>query len=114
MSRCRLWGAALAVAALAAPARAADLDPYLPADTEVVVTVNVRQLLGSELLKKLGLDKAKEALKDLDQVKTVLDELGFDPFKDLDRLTVAGPGGTEQDRGLIIARGRFDPDKFKA
>jgi hypothetical protein len=108
------WLAALAVALLALPtARAAD-DKLLPADSAFVLTVNVKQILGSPLVQKRGLDAAKEALQSADEVKQVLEDLGFDPFKDLDRITVAGPGGNDQDRGLAIARGRFDVAKFKA
>jgi len=105
---------AVAAGLSAAPARAGLLDPYLPDDSEVVVTVNVRQILGSPLVKKHGLQKAREALKDLDQVEAVLKDLGFDPFKDLERVTVAGPGGAEKDRGLLIVHGSFNLAKFKS
>jgi hypothetical protein len=106
----------LAVAAglSATPARAGLLDAYLPDDSEVIVTVNVRQLLDSPLVKKHGLQKARDALKELDQVESILKDLGFDPFKDLERVTLAGPGGTEKDRGLIILHGSFNLDKFKS
>ncbi len=104
----------LAAGLSAAPARAGLLGPYLPDDSEVVVTVNVRQILGSPLVKKHGLQKAREALKDFDQVEAILKDLGFDPFKDLERVTLASPGGTEKDRGLLIVHGNFNLDKFKA
>ncbi len=97
-----------------APLRAAELDKYLPADSEVVVNVNVRQLLDSPLFKGHGIRHAREALKDADEVKAILEELGFDPFKHLDRVLVAGPGGNDKDRGLLIAHGHFDVAKFKA
>jgi hypothetical protein len=105
---------AVAAGLAATPARAGLLDPCLPDDSELVLTVNVRQLLDSPLVKKHGLQKAREALKDADQVEAVLKELGFDPFKDLERVTLASPGGTEKDRGLLILRGTFNLDKFKA
>lgn len=94
--------------------RAAEGEPYLPEDTEVVVNLNVRQILDSELVKKNLLEMAQEALRGQDEVQDVLKDLGFDPFKDLDRLIVASPAGNDRDRGLIIAHGRFDVDKFKA
>lgn len=109
-----IWAATVALLTLVAPASAAEVDKLLPADTEFVVNINIRQVLGSELLKKFGLDKAKEALKNEGPVSEVLQSLGFDPFKDLDRLTIASPGGAEQDRGLIIIRGTFDTEKFNA
>jgi hypothetical protein len=94
--------------------RAAELDPYLPEDTESVLNVNVRQILDSALIKKNLLSMAQEALRGNDQVQDVLKDLEFDPFKDLDRISVASPGGTEKDRGLIIVHGRFKVAKFKA
>jgi hypothetical protein len=107
--------AALTAVLLAAPlGRAAAVDPYLPEDSESVLNVNVRQILDSALVKKNLLELAQEALRGNDQVQDVLKDLGFDPFKDLDRIIVALPGGTEKDRGLVIVRGRFDVAKFKA
>ncbi len=94
--------------------RAADLDPYLPEDTESILNINFRQLLDSELVKKYLRDAAQEALRGNDQVQDILKDLGFDPFKDLDRVVVASPIGTEKDRGLVIVHGRFDVAKFKA
>jgi len=104
----------LVVLLAAAPGRAADIDPYLPEDTESVVNVNVRQIVDSPLIKKHALEPAQEALRGNDQVQDILNALGFDPFKDLDRILVATPGGTDKDRGLLIVHGRFDLAKFKA
>ncbi len=95
--------------------RAAEVDPYLPPDTESVLNLNVRQILDSDLIKKNKLvEMAQEALRGNDQVQDILNDLGFDPFKDLDRIVMASPGGTEKDRGLVIVHGRFDVAKFKA
>jgi len=107
-------GGLLVVAFMAAPARAGDIDKYLPEDTETAVTLNVRQLLDSAVVKKYGLEQAKEALKSADEIEEVLKDLGFDPFKDLDQIIIAGPGGNEQDKGLVIGHGKFDLAKFKA
>lgn len=105
----------LAASLLLVPlARAAEADKFIPADSAVVLSINAKQLLEAPLVKKHALPRAKEALKSVEEVTRVLDELGFDPFIDLDRLTVAGPGGNASDRGLVILRGRFDLDKFKA
>ena len=119
MNKCyrRLWLGCLAVLTalrFETAARAGELDRFLPADTEVVVTFNVKQMFDSGLAKKLGLDKAKEQLKELGDASDILKDLGFDPFKDIDRILVAGPGGNDQDKGLVIVYGTFDLDKFKA
>jgi len=95
-------------------ARAAEIDRYLPEDTEVISTLNVKQLLSSPVVKKFGLAQLKEALDSIEEAKTVLQDLGFDLLKDLDRITTAGPGGSDTDKGLIIIHGRFDLAKFKA
>jgi hypothetical protein len=105
---------AVAVGLSAAPARAGLLDPYLPDDSEVIVTINVRQILDSPLVKKHALQQLRDLLKGRDEVESILKDLGFDPFKDLERVTLAGPGGPEKDRGLVIVHGRFDLAKFKA
>src|SRR5262249_5643205 len=76
--------------------------------------VYVRQILDSALIKKNALEAAQEALRGNDQVQDILKDLGFDPFKDLDRVLAASPGGTEEDRGLIIAHGNFNVAKFQA
>ncbi len=109
------WLTGLAAALLlASAAPAAGVDKLLPPDTTVFVTVNVKQILDSPIVKKRGLGEARDALKSVDELNGVLDDLGFDPFRDLDRITVASPGGSDQDRGLLIVRGSFDLDKFKA
>ena len=111
----RLGTVALVLTACAAgPAKAAELDPYLPADTEMVLTVNVRQIIDSDLFQKNVLAQAREALKGTPEAADVLKDLGFDPFKDLDRVIAARPGGPDKDRGLVIAHGRFDVAKFRA
>ncbi len=90
------------------------IDPFLPPDTEIISTVNFKQIFDSNLFKKYMLEEAREALKNAAMVKDILDDLGFDPFKDLDKVISAGPGGSETDKGLIIVHGRFNLEKFKA
>ena len=105
---------ALLVLALVAPAgaRAADVDPYLPADTESYVSINVKQVLASPIVKKYGLESAKEALKEV-ELNGLFEEIGFDPFKHLDRIQLASPTTTDKDRGLAILTGTFDANKIK-
>lgn len=110
--------AAIFVLALAgsAPARAVDLDPLLPADTEGYLSVNVRQIVDSPLFQKQLLAPLKKMLVESggETVQGVLKELGVDPFKHIDRVTIASPSTSEPDRGLIIVQGTFDPAKFEA
>jgi hypothetical protein len=114
MFRRLLVGAVLA-AGLAAPARAAEVDPLLPAETESILFVNVRQVLESELVKKYALGQIKQALEGND-AKKMLERLGLDPLKDVDRVTAGSWGKDKEDMNAVfVVRGKFDPEKlFKA
>ena len=57
------------------------LNPFLPADTENYLTINIRQLLDSPMFKKLGLDAARDALKNADEINDVLKDLGLIPSR---------------------------------
>jgi hypothetical protein len=103
-----------AVLALTVPLRAAEPDKLAPADTEAVMVLNLRQMLDSPLVKKEDLDKAKEAMKQNPQVQQILTATGFDPLKDLNRVTLTAAFDTKEPRVLVIARGRFDVDKIGA
>jgi hypothetical protein len=105
---------AAALLALALPARAAEVDKFLPNDTEVILTLNVRQILDSPLVKKYGQEPLKMALKSNDEAQRILQALGFDPFTDLTSITATSSGGKEAERGLLIIHGKFDTDKFHA
>lgn len=97
-----------------APARAAEVDKYLPNDTEILVTINVRQILDSPLVKKYALEHLKTAIKGSGETEQVLEALGLDPTKDVNSIALAGPGGDEPDKGLFIVHGKFDTAKFAA
>lgn len=112
--------ALLAVAALcaAAPARAVEAK-FLPNDTEIIISINVQQLLKSEVVKanKELVDLAKfQMQKTLEDqgVAKYLEKAGFDPFTDLKTITVAGPGSKNAEAGIAILEGKFDPEKIQA
>ena len=113
MFRRMLVGAVLA-AGLTLPARAAEVDPLLPAETESVMFVNVRQVLDSDLVKKYAKAQIEQALKARDNQK-ILESLGLDPFKDIDRITMGSWGkGAEDMEAVVVIRGKFDPEKLFA
>jgi hypothetical protein len=114
MFKYRILGLGLAAALLAGPVRAADIDRYLPADTEVVSIVNVRQILSSALVKQIGVDKIRDLIKQSDELNEVLKDLKLDLLKDVDRIVSAAPSAGEQDKGLNIIHGRFDLEAFRA
>ncbi|QJW94288.1 hypothetical protein [Frigoriglobus tundricola] len=112
----RLVLAAGFTVALAAPgARAAEPDKLLPADSDSVTFVNVKQILGSEVVKKYALEQIKQALAGQD-AKQFLEQLGLDPLKDIDKVWAGSSGKDLSDmKGLAIVHGKFDPEKlFKA
>ena len=92
--------AALAVA-LAPTARAADVDKLIPADAEYVVHFNLKQLLGSEIIKKYALDQLKQALQGND-AQAMLKELGLDPLKDIQKITIGASGTDQNDAKALI------------
>ena len=93
--------------------RAADIDPLVPADTASYLSINVKSALESSFFEKQLLGPAKDAINELPEAKDILSDLGFDPLKDLHRVIFAIAGGTDTDRGLLIAHGTFDVAKFE-
>jgi len=104
---------ALAIAIFAGSLNAAAPDKYLPDDSEVVLTVNVRQFLETPLINR-DLDKLREALKSQEKVSSELEKIGLDPLKDIDQVTIAGAPGQGDDHFLLVAHGRFDTAKLEA
>ncbi len=104
--------AALALA-VAAPARSADADKYVPADAEAVLHVNVEQLLGSALAKKYALPHVEKWLRDNKEAQQAFTAVGLDPLKDVASVTVSNAGQTG-DKVLVAVRGKFDREKMHA
>jgi hypothetical protein len=93
--------------------RAADVDRFLPNDTQGVTSLNIHQILDSALVQKIGVDKLKDLVGKTEAQK-FLDQVGFDPFKDLTSLTFASTNANESDKGLVIVHGKFNVDKIQA
>jgi len=107
---CGLLGLALVLAA--APARAAELGKYVPADADAVAHVNVRQLLGSQLVKKYALPQIEAAIKEKKEVQQVLGLLGLDPLKDITGITITG-AGQDQNKVFLAVSGKFNLEKIQ-
>jgi hypothetical protein len=103
-------GLLLALAAIS-PARAAEVDPYLPNDCELVLSVNMEQLLNSTLGKKYVRAAVEEGLKSNGQIQEVLRYLELDPFKDISRVTLA-LSSVAADNGFVIVNGKFNREKI--
>ena len=86
----------------------------LPADTQALIHLNFRAMIDSPLAKKMGIEKKSEIIKALDFDVEFIAEIGFDPLKDIDSITIAAPGGGDMEKGLIIVAGKFKADKLVA
>jgi hypothetical protein len=124
MLRSLRWLLVLVAASLAVPASAADVDKYLLNDTDAVLTLNVRQLIDSPLFKKHYLETLRKTIADNKDVHQLIQDLGIDPFKDIDRLLVVHgesshrlddkPGGPGKGFPFLIIRGKFNTAKLHA
>ena len=85
----------------------------LPADTQALIRFNFRAMIDSPLAKKMGVEKASEMIKSFPGGE-ILAEMGFDPLKDIDSITIAAPGGGDMEKGLIIVVGKFKAEKLVA
>jgi len=101
----------LASLVLAAPAGAAQADALVPADAELVVSINVRQILDAGIIKKNALDLIKKGIKDNADIQKMIETTGTDPLKDIDSIVVSH-AGTSKDKLLVVIHGKFNPDKI--
>src|SRR5262249_19000795 len=86
----RLLGGLLVVTAalVASAGQAAEPNKYLPNNAEGVIVINVKQLLEAPLVKD-NLDTLKAMLASAGDTQKILDELGFDPFQDVESIVIS-------------------------
>jgi hypothetical protein len=131
MMRFRSWRPVfVAIFGLAAalPATALEVEKYLPDDTDFVLSVNVKQILGSPAFAQHYQKQIDKMLK-MEPVPMILKDAGFDPLKDADHLWVTkgkschevetdpNTGAISRTSGggvVIFVRGRFDAAKLEA
>ena len=102
------------IAGLPAAGRTAEVDPLLPPETEQIVFMNVKQILGSDIIKKFALGQIKQTLEGNDAQK-FLKEIGLDPLKDIDTVNVGVWGQDKENMNtLAVVRGTFDAEKLFA
>lgn len=113
MSPQRLTVFALAFTAWTfAPARAAELDRLLPDNTDLVVSVNLRQILDSGVMKKYVLPEMEPKITS--EARKIIGLLGLNPIKDVTSFTVAFPGSGDPSRWVGIIHGTFDVRRLNA
>jgi len=107
---------ALGAAAFAFPEAdpANENEKWMVDDAEVVVAINMKQLVGSQIMQKGGTDAVKAAINGNEQLKSVLEATGVDPLKDINTILVSGTGSSAKDvKALFVLRGKFDLDKVQ-
>lgn len=95
--------------------RAAPIDPCLPDDATLVLTVNVRQLVDAPLAKQLfpqGPSAYFAAAPSF--VREATQTFALDLTREVDALVLAGGAPQHFDRGVLILRGKFDLPKAHA
>lgn len=109
VSHCLL--ALVLTAGVAASARAAEVEPLLPKETEQVVHANFKQMLDSDIIKKYAMGQIKQALQGED-VKGMLEALGLDPLKDIESASAGLWGKGEETNAVGVIKGKFDAKKL--
>jgi len=116
----RLLAALCTVGVLAAASSVqAQQHKLLPDKTEAIFTINLDQVLKSDIVKanknilELIQGKANEELENKGAAKW-LKKAGFDLFKDMHSITVAVYDPKAPDDPFIILEGNFDADKIEA
>ena len=115
----RVWlavASACCVLALVAPVHAIDPN-HLPGDTEGILTINLRQILESELARtnKDGVAQVKFLVESYladEQVQRYLEKMDFDLFRDLKQITITTAGSKSPE--FILLEGKFHPEKVRA
>src|SRR5262245_16534500 len=86
-----------------------DADKWLIDDAEVILVLNAKQMMGSKLMKDGGAAAVKDLVKQVDQVKDIVEATGLDVTKDIDALVASATTGREP-KTLIVVKGNFDVD----
>ncbi len=92
---------------------AAEVEKYLPDNTEAVLVVQVRQILEAPVFQKSFRRLLNTVLQDNPDTQPLAGFLDAGGLKDLARVTVAFPPGVPERKGVVIVRGRFDLAKLK-
>jgi hypothetical protein len=103
-------------AVVAAPARSAEPDKFVPADSEAVAVVNFEQILNSAIVKQYGVEQLRTQINNNKDAKKFFETSGIDPFKDIHSVTLAASSLTKgaDAKYVVIVHGRFDPEKMHA
>src|SRR5438132_970267 len=92
---------------------AADIDKYLPDDTQIVLHANIGQILDSDLGKKYLLPQLEASIQGNPQAQQILSAVGFDSLKGITSFTMAAAGDSEK-KWLILVHAQVDLNKVRS
>jgi hypothetical protein len=107
-STCRRWAlCALTIALAYQPVAASDAVDWLPAKTDIVLTLNVRQFLKDH-------ERTDRVQQLLGPWRSALrsEALGVNPLEDVDRITCGFPRNSA-DAWVVVLEGRFDAERLR-
>jgi len=91
----------------------ADTEKWLVNDAEMFVAINIKQMIGSEVMQKGGKEALQGLINGNPQAKATLEATGIDPFKDLHSIVISGNVASAKDvKAMVVVRGKFDLDKL--
>src|SRR5207247_412644 len=86
---------------------AAEIDKYLPDDTQIVLHANIRQILESDLGKKYLMPQLEASIQGNPEAQQMLSAMGWDSFKDVSSFTMAASGASEHN-WMILVHSHYD------
>ncbi|NLM17255.1 MAG: hypothetical protein GX221_06015 [Candidatus Riflebacteria bacterium] len=96
------------------PLMAQKATDFLPANPEIIININLKQLLSNPEI-KASVQKSFNSEAYNSDYKKFLESTGIDPFESLDSvaLFLSENFNPEKPAGAAIIKGKFFPDKFK-
>jgi len=89
-----------------------DETKWIVPDAEVILKLNIKQMMGSELMKKSGTDAIKGLINSNEHAKAVIEATGLDVTKDIDGILMSATGSAKDAKGRVIIKGKFDTTKI--
>jgi hypothetical protein len=100
----------LALAAVRLVAAGDDALDFLPGNTKVVFGIRVSAIMQSAAFKDTGTGAQKLG----EEWSKLVAVTGFDPLHDIDEILVGSPADNEKASGIVVLRGRFNPERMSA
>ena len=98
---------------LPALANAADRAAYLPAETDGVITIQVKEVADSELGKKMGADLLKQLISISKPAEAAVQPTGPDLLNDVEPITWHRPRKDRPAEAVCMLEGKFDVKKIE-